>query len=102
MDSAADGAVVAVVRGAHLVPVTTVAGFWSDPGAWAAKAERLVPLGLLAGATVVRDVGVDHLLTYDDVEIDSSTTISQLRALQDRLLEGHDPAIGALAGIVTR
>lgn len=66
----------------------------------AAKAERLVPLGLLAGATVVRDVGVDQLLTYDDVEIDTSTTISQLRALQDRLLEGHDPAVAALAGIV--
>jgi len=64
----------------------------------AAKAERLVPLGLLAGATVVRDVDVDQLLTYDDVEIDTTTTISQLRALQDRLLEGH-PVVGAVAGI---
>ena len=64
----------------------------------AAKAERLVPLGLLAGATVVRNVDVDQLLTYDDVEIDTTTTISQLRALQDRLLEG-DPVAGAVAGI---
>jgi predicted homoserine dehydrogenase-like protein len=59
-----------------------------------AKAERLVPLGLLAGARVIRDVDVDHVLTYDDVEIDTSTTIAQLRALQDRLLEGH-PVVAA-------
>jgi predicted homoserine dehydrogenase-like protein len=64
----------------------------------AARAERLVPLGLLAGARVIRDVDVDHILTYDDVEIDTSTTISQLRALQDRLIEG-DPVAGAVAGI---
>jgi len=63
-----------------------------------AKSERLVPLGLLAGARGIRDVDVDHVLTYDDVEIDTSTTIAQLRALQDRLLEGHPivpaPAVG--------
>jgi predicted homoserine dehydrogenase-like protein len=64
----------------------------------AAKAERLVPLGLLAGARLTRDVDVDHVLTYDDVEIDTSTTISQLRALQDRLLDG-DPAAAAVAGV---
>jgi len=64
----------------------------------AARAERLVPLGLLAGARLVRDVDVDHVLTYDDVEIDTSTTISQLRALQDRLLEG-DAVAGVIAGI---
>jgi predicted homoserine dehydrogenase-like protein len=63
-----------------------------------AKAERLAPLGLLAGARVVRDVDVDHVLTYDDVEIDTSTTIAQLRALQDRLLEGH-PIVAAPAGL---
>jgi predicted homoserine dehydrogenase-like protein len=54
-----------------------------------AKSEHLVPLGLLAGARVVREVAVDRVLTYDDVEIDNSTTIAQLRALQDRLLEGR-------------
>jgi predicted homoserine dehydrogenase-like protein len=64
----------------------------------AAKAERLVPLGLLAGARLTRDVDVDHVLTYDDVEIDTSTTISQLRALQDRLLDG-DPTAAAVAGV---
>lgn len=63
-----------------------------------AKADRLVPLGLLAGARLTRDVDVDHLLTYDDVEVDTSTTISHLRALQDRLLDG-DPLAGSLAGL---
>ena len=62
-----------------------------------AKEERLVPLGLLAKARLTRDVDVDHLLTYDDVEIDRTTTISQLRALQDSLLEG--PVVGPIAGL---
>jgi predicted homoserine dehydrogenase-like protein len=61
------------------------------------KAEGLVPLGLLAGARLVRDVRRDQILTYDDVEIDTSTTIAQLRALQDRLLAGH-PVVAAGLG----
>jgi predicted homoserine dehydrogenase-like protein len=55
-----------------------------------ARAERLVPLGLLAGARVTRDVDVDHILTYEDVEIDATTTIAQLRTLQDNLLDSGD------------
>jgi predicted homoserine dehydrogenase-like protein len=54
-----------------------------------AKAQRLVPLGLLAGARVKHRVEVDQILSYDDVEIDSSTTIAALRALQDGLLAGQ-------------
>ncbi|RJK95521.1 oxidoreductase [Vallicoccus soli] len=53
-----------------------------------AAEQRLVPLGLLAGARLVRDVPADGVLTHDDVELDTSTTIWQLRALQDRLLGG--------------
>jgi predicted homoserine dehydrogenase-like protein len=64
-----------------------------------AKAERLVPLGLLAGARVIRDVDVDHVLTYDDVEIDTSTTIAQLRALQDQLLDGQPIVPAPVAGV---
>jgi predicted homoserine dehydrogenase-like protein len=64
----------------------------------AAREERLVPLGLLAGARLTRDVDVDHLLTYDDVEVDTSTTIFALRGLQDRLLDGT-PAATAIPGI---
>jgi predicted homoserine dehydrogenase-like protein len=55
-----------------------------------ARDERLAPLGLLAGARVTRDVPVDHILTYDDVEIDTSTTISRLRTLQDGMLDGGE------------
>jgi predicted homoserine dehydrogenase-like protein len=66
----------------------------------AARAENLVPLGLLAGARLTRDVEVDQLITYDDVEIDTSTTIAQLRALQDRLL-ATEPAstVGPIPGV---
>jgi predicted homoserine dehydrogenase-like protein len=48
----------------------------------------LLPLGLAARATVVRDVGVDQPLTHDDVELDESSTILQLRRLQDSMLTG--------------
>src|SRR4029453_1748533 len=46
----------------------------------------LPPLGLAARATVVRDVAIDQPLTHDDVELDESSTILQLRRLQDSLL----------------
>jgi predicted homoserine dehydrogenase-like protein len=52
----------------------------------AVAAGGLLPLGLAARATVVRDVGVDQPLTYDDVELDDGSTILQLRRLQDQLL----------------
>jgi predicted homoserine dehydrogenase-like protein len=58
------------------------------------KAEGFVPLGLLAGARLTRDVPGDRILTHDDVEIDTGTTIAQLRALQDRLLDGHPVVTG--------
>jgi predicted homoserine dehydrogenase-like protein len=46
----------------------------------------LLPLGLAARATVVRDVAIDQPLGYDDVELDDGSTILQLRRLQDQLL----------------
>jgi predicted homoserine dehydrogenase-like protein len=52
----------------------------------AVAAGGLLPLGLAARATVVRDVGVDEPLTHDDVELDEGSTILQLRRLQDSLL----------------
>jgi predicted homoserine dehydrogenase-like protein len=65
-----------------------------------AREERLVPLGLLAGARLARDVDVDHILTYDDVELDTSTTIYQLRALQDQLLATEPAgAVGPIPGL---
>jgi predicted homoserine dehydrogenase-like protein len=66
-----------------------------------AKAEQLVPLGLLAGARVVRKVKTDQVLSYEDVEINSNSTIAQLRALQDTLLEGR-PLTAASVSRISR
>src|SRR5215203_5428617 len=63
---------------------TTVYGVADSAAAVAAG--QLLPLGLAARATVVRDVAVDEPLTYDDVELDDGSTILQLRRLQDQLL----------------
>jgi predicted homoserine dehydrogenase-like protein len=54
----------------------------------ATQEQRLVPLGLLDGARLVRDVAVDAVLTYDDVELRAGTTIAALRLLQEKLLAG--------------
>ena len=80
-----------------LIPSSTAGGIDS---AEVAREERLVPLGLLARARLTRDVDVDHILTYDDVELDTSTTIYQLRVLQDQLL-ATEPAgtVGPIPGI---
>lgn len=44
-----------------------------------------VPLGVLAGALLRRDVPVDHLLTYDDVELDESSAIVRMRRIQESM-----------------
>jgi len=46
--------------------------------------QRLLPLGLVGGARVIRPVVKGELLTYDDVKWTENTVIGQLRALQDR------------------
>ena len=53
-----------------------------------AAAEELVPIGLLTGARIVRDVPQDAVLTAADVEVDETSTIAVLRRLQDKLLAG--------------
>jgi predicted homoserine dehydrogenase-like protein len=63
---------------------TTVYGM--ADAADAVAADGLLPLGLAARATVVRDVAVDQPLSYDDVELDDGSTIVALRRLQDQLL----------------
>ncbi len=47
-----------------------------------------VPLGVLAGARLTRDVPVDHLLTHDDVELNDTSLIVQLRRLQEKTVDG--------------
>jgi predicted homoserine dehydrogenase-like protein len=49
---------------------------------------RHVPLGLVAGARVLRDVAAGTALTTEDVAVDETTTIAALRRLQDDLLAG--------------
>jgi predicted homoserine dehydrogenase-like protein len=48
-----------------------------------ARAENVVPLGLLTDATLRCDVPTDAAITYDMVDIVSDTTLYHLRAMQD-------------------
>jgi len=50
--------------------------------------QDLVPLGLLEGARLVRDVPIDGVITAGDVELRPGTTIAALRQLQEKLLSG--------------
>ncbi|MBB3051957.1 putative homoserine dehydrogenase-like protein [Prauserella isguenensis] len=52
-----------------------------------------LPLGLVAGGRVLRDVPEGTVLTADDVAVDESTTIATLRRLQDRLLAGEEVTV---------
>ena len=62
--------------------------------------DHAVPLGVLAGARLTRDVPVDHMLTYDDVELDESSLIVGLRRLQDQSVEGSLPTLDELTSLV--
>lgn len=57
-----------------------------------------VPLGVLAGATLTRDVPVDHLLTYDDVELVEDSAIVRMRRIQDAMDSEKAPSLEELAG----
>jgi predicted homoserine dehydrogenase-like protein len=66
---------------------------------------RRVPLGVIAGARLVRDVPAGTYLTLDDVELDESSTIVALRRLQDSHPAGTLPSeaelVSALGGVLT-
>ena len=47
--------------------------------------DNLVPIGLLQGATVKRELPIDKLVTWDDVDIDESQTIVALRREMESL-----------------
>lgn len=51
-----------------------------------ARKENLLPLGLAVGAILKRDVPLGTFLTYEDLELDKSQLIYQLRQQQDQLL----------------
>ena len=50
-----------------------------------AKRDNLVPIGLIANAVVTKEIKVGDLITYDQVAVDESSLIVQLRRLQDSL-----------------
>ena len=54
-----------------------------------ARRENLVPLGLAAGAYLANDVKAGTLLTYADVVLNQSSTITGLRREQDALVFGE-------------
>jgi predicted homoserine dehydrogenase-like protein len=56
------------------------------------EAEGVVPLGLLPGAKLKRDVSTDQTITYDMVDLNTSTTLYHLRALQDDIYFGRSVA----------
>jgi predicted homoserine dehydrogenase-like protein len=49
------------------------------------KAGGFAPLGVLGGATLVRDVAEGEMVRYSDVQLDELSTIVALRRLQDQL-----------------
>ena len=53
-----------------------------------AKKENLLPLGLAQGAIMKEDVSKNECITYDDVELDSSSFLLNLRKIQDEIIGG--------------
>lgn len=49
------------------------------------RRDNLVPIGLLQNAILKRDIPVNTLLTYDDVELDPNSLIVKLRKEQDEM-----------------
>jgi len=56
-----------------------------------ARRENLLPLGLATGARIVNDLEAGTPLTYADVALDESLTITCLRREQDALFFGKNP-----------
>jgi predicted homoserine dehydrogenase-like protein len=55
-----------------------------------AQSSGALPVGLAPGARMKRKVWKGKLITYEDVELDESSTLVQLRRLQDELPgDGH-------------
>ena len=55
------------------------------------EARRLnaVPMGLIAGSMLTRDVPQGQILTYDDVALDETRPLIAMRRLQDALVRSH-------------
>lgn len=51
-----------------------------------ARARNAVPIGIIAGATLKRDLPADAIVTYDDIELDETRPLVAMRRLQDSML----------------
>ena len=51
-----------------------------------AREGKVLPMGLLGGSKLVRDVPAGQVITYDDVELDELRPLVAMRRLQDALL----------------
>jgi predicted homoserine dehydrogenase-like protein len=49
------------------------------------RAERLLPMGVAEGCRLRRQVGIDEVITYDDVELPTGRMVDELRAEQEEL-----------------
>jgi len=78
-----------LVAGAQIDGIGGETVYGITDSAEAAREGGHVPLGLVAGARVLRDVPAGTVLTTADVAIDETTTIASLRGLQERLLLGR-------------
>ena len=60
------------------------------------KARELnaIPIGLVAGCTLKRDLPADAILTYDDVELDETRPLVAMRRLQDALVKAGVIGVG--------
>jgi len=78
----------------------TVRGMIDDSADFAR--DNGVPLGVLAGATVTRDVPVGHLLTYDDVELLEDSVIVRMRRIQESMDTQDAPDLAELREALAR
>ncbi len=53
-----------------------------------ARAENLVPLGIVVGATVEKPIKAGQAICYSDLTLNENQTILRLRRDQDRMLYG--------------
>ena len=61
-----------------------------------------MPLGVLAGATLRRDVPADQLVTYDDVDLLEDSAIVRMRRIQEAMDSEEAPSLSALREALAR
>lgn len=53
-----------------------------------AREQNAIPIGLVAGCKLIRDLEAGATVTYDDVEVDETRPLVAMRRLQDALIRG--------------